>query len=335
MKKIYVWGNGGGTARLFRDKRLKVGDVCGFIVSRKESGDLEEFMGKPVVLSSEMAEKEYDAIIVGSVYVENICRECKQYGIDLKKVIFMYRNIAAREDNFNYGLCEEIFGTDFTRFIAETNYVINGSAIEYCDDPKKYGYRHEGTFGTDFVRFRTFEMLCQEIKSNGVQGSVAELGVFRGNFTYYINRELGDRKTYLFDTFGGFGENDIKKDTESGFLHASVAEAYTNTNVGVVREKLAHPENVEFRVGYFPESLHGLEDKFAFVLIDVDLEDPIYNGLSYFVPRMLGGGYIMLHDYNNYLGGVKRSVIRYESESGIKLKKVPLCDDAGTLVLCF
>ncbi len=49
---------------------------------------------------------------------------------------------------------------------------------------------------------------------------------------------------------------------------------------------------------------------------------------------MSAGGYIMLHDYNNFIGvSVKRAIERYESEIGQKLIKVPICDAQGSVVL--
>ena len=53
-------------------------------------------------------------------------------------------------------------------------------------------------------------------------------------------------------------------------------EAYKNTNVGVVLERMEYIENVVIKQGFFPESLDGLEEQFAFVSLDVDFEESIY-----------------------------------------------------------
>lgn len=70
-----------------------------------------------------------------------------------------------------------------------------------------------------------------------------------------------------------------------------------------------------------------------FVSIDVDLEQPIYDGLDFFYPRLEKGGYIFIHDYNGPLLGVERAVDRYERGNGIMLCKVPICDVEGSLVI--
>ena len=91
-------------------------------------------------------------------------------------------------------------------------------------------------------------------------------------------------------------------------------------------------DNVEVKQGFFPDSLDGLEDTFQFVSIDVDFEESIYNALCYFYPRMIDGGYIFVHDYNSDLRGVEKAVDRFETENGM-LKKMPICDANGTLVI--
>lgn len=73
-----------------------------------------------------------------------------------------------------------------------------------------------------------------------------------------------------------------------------------------------------------------LEDTFQFVSVDV--EESIYIALCYFYPRMIDGGYIFVHDYNSDLLGVEKAVDRFETENGM-LKKLPICDANGTLVI--
>lgn len=53
-----------------------------------------------------------------------------------------------------------------------------------------------------------------------------------------------------------------------------------------VLKKLLWGDLAIIKQGYFPESLDGLEDEFAFVHIDCDLQKPIQAGLEYFYPRL-------------------------------------------------
>ena len=108
---------------------------------------------------------------------------------------------------------------------------------------------------------------------------------------------------------------------------------YQKTSLDIVLQKMDHKEKVVIKKGYFPDSLQGLEDIFAFVSIDVDFGDSIYNGLKYFYPRLAQGGYIMVHDYNSRLANVKQAVYKYENENGGHLAMVPVCDGAGSIVI--
>lgn len=41
-------------------------------------------------------------------------------------------------------------------------------------------------------------------------------------------------------------------------------------------------------------------DTFCFVNIDVDLYQPTKDALEFFIQKLSKGGYIFIHDYNNY-----------------------------------
>ena len=142
----------------------------------------------------------------------------------------------------------------------------------------------------------------------GVPGSVAELGVDYGDTAKYINLYFPDRTCYLFDTFSGFDQRD--KD-ESQALTPELLEFYNaRSNAERVLERMFYPEQCVVKAGYFPESLEGLEDNFAFVHIDCDLYNPILAGLEYFYPRLNKGGYIAVHDFYNILYPQAKEAVR-------------------------
>lgn len=114
----------------------------------------------------------------------------------------------------------------------------------------------------------------------------------------------------MFDTFEGFEANEALNEMKNGNCTEAFVQAYKQTNVGMVLRRRKYLENVIIKQGFFPESLNGLEDKFAFVSLDVDFEDSIYEGLKYFYPRMEKGGYIFIHDYSSSLLGVEKAVDR-------------------------
>ena len=57
-------------------------------------------------------------------------------------------------------------------------------------------------------------MRCSDARALKLDGSVAECGVYKGEFASVINRCFYDRKLYLFDIFEGFDLRDVE--TERG-----------------------------------------------------------------------------------------------------------------------
>ena len=100
--------------------------------------------------------------------------------------------------------------------------------------------------------------------------------------------------------------------------------------------KMAHPEQCRIIKGYFPDSLLDLPERdellFSFVSLDADLYQPIYDALCYFYPKLVCGGYIMVHDYNGGVyHGVKAAVREFEKEN--KISFVPIPDISGSIVI--
>lgn len=189
-----------------------------------------------------------------------------------------------------------------------------------------------GLTSRDYIRVGSLEAVAEEIRANSVGGSVAELGVYQGDFAKHIHTAFPDRNLYLFDTFEGFSETDKGVDRAGGFSAAT--EDFSDTNVDLVLKKMEHREKVIVRAGYFPESLQDTDKQefFAFVSIDADLYKPIYHGLQFFYPRLSKGGYIFVHDYNNHdYPGVKAAVRKYCEEEGVNC--FPLVDPCGTAVI--
>lgn len=166
----------------------------------------------------------------------------------------------------------------------------------------------------------------------GLVGQVAECGVFRGDSAKYINKFFSDKKLYLFDTFEGFDEIDIKYEiglNNRNYIESSFTnkELFADTNLQLLMNKMTYPNNIEIRKGYFPETAKGVEDEFVFVNLDMDLYLPMIAGLRFFWDKMVKGGCILLHDYfHNSLPGVKKAVNDFEKERKIHIHKTTIGD---------
>ena len=83
---------------------------------------------------------------------------------------------------------------------------------------------------------------------------------------------------------------------------------------------------------FFPESAKNIEATFVFVSIDADLYEPIYNGLVFFYPKLVSGGYIFIHDFNNdNYKGSRKAVEQFCTEQ--KMSFLPLPDFGGTAII--
>jgi len=190
--------------------------------------------------------------------------------------------------------------------------------------------RKEFVFEADYIRRSSLELISNEIYDKNIDGSVAELGVYRGDFAKIINKAFSDRKLYLFDTFEGFDQLDVKIELKNKY--STGEQDFSDTNVELVLAKMENKNNCIIKKGFFPETAGGVNDTFAFVSIDVDLYEPVYNGLHFFYEKLNHGGYIMLHDYNNKgYNGVKQALRKFSLEKNVSY--FPICDAWGTAII--
>ncbi len=143
----------------------------------------------------------------------------------------------------------------------------------------------------DPIRYGTIFLALERITKEGLQGSLAECGVYRGALSKFIHDMLPDRRLFLFDTFEGFDQRDSETQND---------ERFKDTSVQFVLEYIGRTDNVIIRKGYFPDTARGLEDeRFVFVMLDFDKFEPTLAALEFFYPRMERGGFLFIHDYNS------------------------------------
>ena len=179
-------------------------------------------------------------------------------------------------------------------------------------------------------RAATLELMSREIKQYNIEGSCAELGVYRGDFARLINKFFPDRKLYLFDTFQGFDARDSDIDKRSNFSEAQ--QNFSGTSVEFVLNRMPYKDNCIIKQGWFPDTTEGINDKFCFVSIDADLYQPTISGLEFFYPRLTHGGVIMIHDFNNNeYKGIRKAVKEFCDKNQIGY--VCLTDHCGSVVI--
>lgn len=322
--KIYIYGTGSGAIRFYNSLNINRVKILGFLDSdkNKEGNKLYSY---DILYPENIKYTDFDYIVIASEYIE-IFDFLIKLGFNQSKIIQVYKFA----DLINKELDKQKIISKISNRLYE-KYVITKRMFYEKDN---YLEREFDEY-FDYSRYKTLQLVANEIYSNNIQGSVAEVGVYRGDFAKIINSCFKDRKLFLFDTFEGFNE----KEKEYDLINNYTTQAFLNevdfkdTNVDEVLEKMKYIDNCIVRKGYFPDTAIDITEKFVFVSIDVDLYEPIYNALEFFYPKMNEGGYIFLHDYNNRdFFGVKKAIKNFEDKYG-KMKKVPLCDSGGTLVI--
>src|SRR5260221_6248008 len=189
-------------------------------------------------------------------------------------------------------------------------YAVNYS--RYLAPPHHHTQNHDqnpfvaGGHDGDMGRFYFFCLTLDQIAKEGLEGDIAELGVYTGHTAARLAtmaRRLG-RTAYLFDTYEGFSQSDLQG------IDADKAFQFADTSLEAVRA-LVGEESVRYIKGYFPESLVEMPDsaRFCLVHIDCDLYAPTFSALDYFYPRLVPGGFMVIHDYSSlHWDGMERAV---------------------------
>lgn len=202
----------------------------------------------------------------------------------------------------------------------------------------------------DYTRYRTFELVADEIRKKYSPEElscfcVAEAGVFKGDFAWIINERFHECEMFLYDTFKGFNEKDLRDEIHHSYTQKMNLKEHSGyfgnpaespeQRIEAVKSKLKYKDKCHIRKGYFPDSATKEKEKqWVFVSLDMDLYHPMKEGLFYFWPHMVEGGVIFVHDYNNKdFAGIKKAVSEAEKEFG-RIYRIPISDQGGTLILC-
>jgi hypothetical protein len=334
MKKIIVWGTGNSTANIFNEY-LQVEDIDCFVETIPTKNKV---WGKQVFAADNLPELKFDLLLVASNFSYEIYNKCIELKLDQNKIFFVYHNyFPLAYMNLNEDYVTNILGKPWMDKMSNQFEVIVRN--RYFNHLGKRNDFVEKSWikKRDFVRVETLELLVNEIQKNKIEGNLAELGVFRGEFASLINALLGDRFLYLLDTFESFDIEEFRREYEKKNCSEEFFDTYKDTSVESVLQRMSNKKNIKIIKGLFPQSIKQnceIEDKeFALVSLDVDFEASMYEGLSFFYPRLVVGGYIMIHDYNSECRGISSALERYEKDNGISLAKFPVCDEFGTIVI--
>jgi len=286
-----------------------------------------QVLGMPVFAPAQFAALGFDLCIIAARAGDAIRAQLQGLGVAPERISAYY-------PSYSEELCAGV-GTD----IARINAVV-GTKLPLPAIATMYMWPNDAGAGdamltaggpADFVRRQAMRLAAQQVAARGVAGDIAELGVYQGETAGYLSRLFPGRVLHLFDTFAGFAGSDVAADTARGFSQAHTGD-FEDTDVERVLAQLADPALARVYKGIFPQTAQGLEARFAFVSLDVDLYAPTLAGLHWFYQRLQPGGFIFVHDYNNLrYNGVRGAVDAFLAQ--VPAAAVPLPDFAGSLVI--
>lgn len=200
------------------------------------------------------------------------------------------------------------------------NFSINDRGRYLLQDEafKSYFERFLGSTGNwkNYERRWTVGQMLRLVRD--VPGDLAECGVFEGATSWQLCEFASkhSRKVHLFDSFIGLSEP-----TESDGTHWN--EGDLSASESVVRSNLAEFDCFETFAGWIPARFSEVEDRrYAFVHIDVDLEQPTHDSIAFFYPRTSSGGVIVLDDHGyDTCPGARKAALGFMAD-----KREPVLD---------
>ncbi len=149
------------------------------------------------------------------------------------------------------------------------------------------------------ARSEAFLLYSCALKTNKLEGDIAEVGVYQGGSARLICEVKGKRRLYLFDTWEGLPYDDE--------FDAHMKKGLYKAEYEAAKNYLKKFNGVSFHRGVFPGTSGVVKNKkFSLVSLDLDLYKATKESLEFFYPRMVKGGVIISHNYKD-LSGVKKA----------------------------
>ncbi len=340
-KRILLYGTGNTSEWYLNNYNFKENEieVAGIVETNKST---EKWGGHQVYELTEINNIQFDELWLTNCSFDTFVNaisvgiQKNRIVICTKSIFFEYKNCFHEDIKYHSVEAEKYEQYTNSRHALLKTYTADREQLVYYTTTMFNASGGVTFYNEDYFRYATFQMIAEEIKRNKIQGDVAELGVFKGRFARCINNEFSDRRIFLFDTFEGFDDKDIKTEIDKNYTFEKRFKdgTYSETSISYVMSIMPNPDMCVVRKGYFPDTIPDEEIKYSFVSIDCDLYLPMLEGLKYFYPRLSEGGYMMIHDYGHedYFLGVRKAVEEVEKLFG-KIHKVPLADVSGTLVV--
>ena len=157
----------------------------------------------------------------------------------------------------------------------------------------------------------TAEILKNARECLKVPGDFVELGCYEGDTSLLLAEIVkAPRKLWIYDSFEGLPDKTAEDDSAAGvdFKKGELFVTKREVKQRFLRANLPVPV---IKKGWFEDldAEKDLPEKIAFAFLDGDLYQSIKTSLDLVLPKLVKGGVVIVHDYDNpQLPGVARAV---------------------------
>jgi hypothetical protein len=218
----------------------------------------------------------------------------------------------------------------------------------YYDDPAKETIRESKPWTmTSYERLFALIVAVRYVVRHGIEGEIAECGVWRGGSMQAVARTLvqlgaADRPIHLYDTFEGMPPPTAEDRRLKG---PSAQELMTSGPRPDLVKAIATLDDVQdgmARTGYPADLLHyhpgrvqdtipeHAPDRIALVRLDTDWYESTKHELEHLYDRVCPGGVLIIDDYD-YWEGSRKAVDEFLERTGRRLLLVPI--DTGRIAV--
>jgi O-methyltransferase len=160
-----------------------------------------------------------------------------------------------------------------------------------------------------------------------IEGDFVEMGCYKGDTSLLLADLLkgSDKRLWIYDSFEGLPE-------KSEFDKSALGVLFRNGELVVTKREVKRrflranlPVPVIKKAWFRDLTPDDLPEKIAFAFLDGDFYESIRDSLKLVVPRMMPGGVLVVHDYNNpALPGVKKAVDEWQQGRNVDFSTLAL-----------
>lgn len=154
-------------------------------------------------------------------------------------------------------------------------------------------------------------------------GGFVEMGCYEGDTSLMLMQELHNKqRLWIYDSFEGLPSKTVEDESEAGknFQQGVLAVSKKVVKARFLRTGLPVPV---IKKAWFSDLTDSdMPEKICFAFLDGDLYQSIKDSLRLVGNKMVAGGVIIVHDYNNpELPGVTKAVDEWLKDRGLQLEQ--------------